>query len=305
MLKLYYEGTDMTGYVNIARCVYREASVGRADSLEIEVDHAAQWAKWKPKRDDVIAVKLDGYSTGKLYLNSLIPEGERYRIIATSLPSAAQRRAWQYFKGAQLSDIMHCCALECGMDSHLYGLDGDYQYEYMLRQDEGCAAFLDRIGRLEGLAVKAKNGMIRAISVPWAQQRDAAARLRIDTVQPGVRHTVEQASRLSSVTVVGPGISATARDSLGEARNYRTIALPVSNAAQAGRWARGTLLMENRKTEQIEIKSAFNAAMRAMVRVDIEGNTQATGQWIVEGVEQDFIDGRTVTTMVRCVDTVD
>ena len=305
MFKLLYEGTDMAGYVSIARCVHREASVGRADSLEIEADHAAQWAKWKPKRDDVIVAERDGYSTGKLYLNSVVPEGESYRIIATSLPSAARRRAWQFFRGARMSDIMHRCAVECGMDARVYGQDGDYRYEYLLRRDEGCAAFLDRIGRLEGLAVKARNGMFRVISVPWAQQRDPSARLRIDTDQMGVRHTVEQASRLSSVTVIAPGISVSARDSLGDARNYRTIALPVSNAAQAGRWARGTLLMDNRRTEQIEIKSAFNAAMRAMVRVDIEGNTQATGQWIVDGVEQDLIEGRTVTTMLRCVDTVE
>ena len=305
MLKLYYEGTDMTGYVNIARCVYREASVGRADSLEIEADHAAQWAKWKPKRDDVIVAERDGYSTGKLYLNSVIPEGDSYRIIATSLPSAAHRRAWQFFKEERLSDIMHRCAVECGMDARLYGLDGDYKYAYMLRKDEGCAAFLDRIGRLEGLAVMAKDGMIRGISVPWAQQRDPSARLWIDTNQPDVRHTAKQAARLSSVTVIAPGISATALDGLGDTRNYLVIALPVSNTAQAGRWARGKLLMENRKTEQIEIRSAFNAAMRAMVRVDIEGNTQAAGQWIVDGVEQDLIEGYTSTTMFRCVETVE
>ena len=35
-MKLYYEGTDMSPYVNIERCVHRD-TVGRADVLEMEL----------------------------------------------------------------------------------------------------------------------------------------------------------------------------------------------------------------------------------------------------------------------------
>lgn len=303
-MKLIYEGTDMSGYVNVTKCVHRTFSHGRADSLELEVDHASAWYRWGPKRDDAIIAERDGYSTGRLYLNSVVPEGDRFRIVATSLPAAARHRAWQGYAGTTFSEVLHRCAAECGMGEGTYGLDGDFKYGYLLRRDEGCAAFLDRLGRCEGMAVKALNGAFRAISVAWAQQREASASLWIDTEQPGVSHRKQPAERASALTVVGAGISATARDSLGIAQNHRNMALPVTNAAQAGRWARGLLLMENRESERLTIKSEFNAAMRVLARVDIDGTTDAAGRWLADSVEHDLKNGSTEAVLLRCIESI-
>lgn len=303
-MKLTYEGTDMTGYANVTRCVHRAFSHGRADSLELDVDHAAAWYRWGPKRDDAIIVEREGYSTGRLYLNSMVPEGDRYRIVATSLPAAARHRAWRGYANDTLSALLHRCAAECGMGEGIYGLEGDYRYSYLLRRDEGCAAFLERLGRMEGLAVMALNGAFRVISVEWAQKRAAAIDLWIDTDQPEVVHRNQPAERASALTVLAPGIRVTARDSLGISQNARSIALPATDKAQAGRWARGLLLMDNRESERLTIKSAFNAAMKPMVRADIQGPTDAAGSWLVDSVEQDLKEGSTETVLLRCIEGI-
>ena len=91
-MRLIYEGKDITQYADVRKCVHRDVSFGRSDSLELELEHAAIWHSWNPQQDDRLQVMHDGYDTGSLYLNTILPEKGRYRILATSLPSAAWRK---------------------------------------------------------------------------------------------------------------------------------------------------------------------------------------------------------------------
>ena len=72
-MNLIYDGTDITPFVNITRCLHRDVSSGRADTLELEMDHAETWYRWKPQTDDAIRLRHGGYDTGRLYLNSILP----------------------------------------------------------------------------------------------------------------------------------------------------------------------------------------------------------------------------------------
>ena len=91
-MELYYQGVDIAYMVDITKCIHHEASGGRCDCLEIEMDHAGAWYSWGPKTDDVIVASMNGYQTGTLYLNTIIPQNGKFRILATSVPSAARRK---------------------------------------------------------------------------------------------------------------------------------------------------------------------------------------------------------------------
>ena len=125
MLRLYYEGTDMTAYANLKACVYREYAFDRADCLEAVFDHAAAWHRWDVQAGDAIEADRDGYTTGRLYLNSIAPEGDGFRLVATSIPATAQRRAWAAYRQMTFLDIVHHCAAECALSDAAYGFDGD------------------------------------------------------------------------------------------------------------------------------------------------------------------------------------
>lgn len=302
---LTYEGHDITDYVNITKCVCRDVSCGRADSMELEFDHAATWYSWGPKEDDTIIASLDGFSSGKMYLNAILPEGDKFRIIATALPSAARRKAWGTFRDMTFETVMQRCAAEIGMDAKLYGVDGKIKYPFLLRQNEGCAAFLDRLGRWEGLAIKAVNGAMRAVSVEYAQDLDAEQSLYIDTKQDGVVYTRLENKKYSMLTVISPDARVIASDSGATYGSPKTIdTLPATGAVQAGRWARGVLLMHNRQQERLTIKSSFNASMCALRRVDIDGTTDATGEWMVDTAEHDLVNRGTEINLVRVIRTI-
>lgn len=302
-MNLIYEGTDITPFVNITRCVHRDVSGGRADSLELEMDHAETWYRWKPQTDDTIRLRHGGYDTGTLYLNSILPQRDKYIILATSLPAAARRKAWGSYRAETLKNIFEKCAAECGMEASLYGLDGGLFYPFVLRQNEGNAAFLNRLGEWEGATVKAFNGVFRAIGVDYAQRLKAAHNITITTHQDGVGYIRRENTKYSGLTICTPYAQASAYDVHTAYYHQKLLThLPARDNTQAGRWARGLLMMNNRKAEELTISGSFNAGMSAMMRVDVDGNTDANGEWIVDESTHDFVNERTRVKMLRVVD---
>lgn len=304
-MELYWAGRNITQYVNITGCVHRDVSHGRSDSLELTLDHASTWYKWGPEEDDEIRVVHEQDDTGILYLNTVIPTGNQYRILATSLKRSAARKAWGSYRNTTLQRLFEQCAAECQMSGKLYGIDGKLEIPYVLRENEGCAAFLDRIGSREGIAVKALNGAFRGIDLLYAQGRKAEMTISISANQEGVIYKRQDNTKFTALTVKTPWATATARDTAAKGNNAPVYThLPAMNNAQAGRWARGLLLAHNRQAEEITLDIGLNTRLSAMTRVDITGDTDMTGEWITDEVEHDLFQKTTTAKLLRVIDTI-
>lgn len=304
-MDLYWAGKNITSQVNITGCVHRDVCRGRSDCLELTLDHAAAWYRWGPEEDDEIRVVHEKDDTGTLYLNTILPEGDRYRVLATSVKRAAARKTWKSYYGTTLGRLFESCAAECQMSAKLYGTDENYPYLYALRENEGSAAFLSRIGAWEGMAVKALNGTFHGISIAWAQKREPEMEIEIRADREGVRYRRQENLKLSALTVRTPWTEATARDTTAKGSNTRVITcLPAQNLAQAGRWARGLLLWNNRTAEEIRIETGLNTRLTAMTRVEITGNTDMSGAWIVDEAEHDLFNRRTSVKLLRVIETI-
>lgn len=304
-MHLFYEGTDITSDVDIVKCTHRDVSGGRCDSLEIELENAAAWYRWQPQRDDAIEVSRDGYSTGRLYLNSVMPEAGKYRIIATSMPSMARRKTYASYENIRLDDLVALCAAECDLDSALFGADADIVYRYLYRRKESAPAFLNRILGLEGSVLKTLNGRLTAISIEYAQNMKAAQTVSINASQAGTHYLRRDNKKMSGITLKTPYAEGGAEDSAAS-YGLREIYTnhPAIDNAQAGRWARGLLLANNRLAEELTVGMEFNSGLTAMARIDVDSATDANGEWLVDEVEHDFVNGSSKPKMLRCISTI-
>lgn len=304
-MEIYYEGSNITDDVQITKCVARDTCGGRCDSLEIEFENAAGWYNWAPAEDDKITVEHNGYDTGIMYVNTILPEEGRFRILATSLPCRAREKAYRSFTGKTIAEIMQACATATGMDYQIFGIDGGITIPYIQRENEGCAAFLYRLLKLEGAAFKVVNGKYTAIGLNYAQTQEAHQTIEITTQQEGVEYK-RNGQKLRALSIETPYARATAEDAaVPEAHNRLTTGkYPARDEAQAGRWARGLLLHENRICESLSIQSEFNIGFTAVTRIDIEGNTDAVGEWLIEEAEHDFILLSSKAKLHRCIDTI-
>lgn len=305
-MELYYEGVDITEDVDVKACVHRDHAGGRCDGLILELESAARWYAWGPKKDDRIEVRHGGYTTGRLYLHSFMPEDGVFRILAMSMPGGSYRKAWGSFEKTTLAGVMRASAAECGMDWRLYGLDANALYPYLTRKNESCPAFLDRLMRLEGSALKCYDGQMVGISIEYAQRLDAAVSVDILADQPGVTHRLSDGKRLLGIEIRTPYASAVATDTAALDATDRPVyaELPVLDGVHAGRWARGMLLCHNRLAEELVIETVFNPAMTAMARVDVSSATGAAGEWLVHEAEHDFVNMKTTARMHRCITSI-
>lgn len=305
-MQLYYENADITDDVDIVSAVHRDVSGGRSDCLELTLDHAATWNRWKPQIDDSIELAYNGYTTGRLFLNTILPEGDRYRILATGTRRSAQRKAWAAFEGKTLGEIAKLCAAECRMEHRLYGVSEQYAYPYLLRRNESCPAFLSRIAQMEGATLKTYGGRLTMISITAAQELPALCTLALGTRQEGVRYMRREGAKLASLTITTPYTSASATDGGAQhGLDENRCELPAMDAATAGRWARGLLLTHNRQCERLDVQGEMNIGYTAMTRIDVESEMDYGGQWIIDEAEHDFVNKKSRISLLRVIDTVE
>jgi hypothetical protein len=305
-IRMQYEGKDITQYVVITKCIHRDVSRGRCDMLEMELDHAATWYKWDPKKDDKIIITCDGYTTGTLYLNTVLPERNHYRLLATSMPSGSRQKKFDAWEKKTLSVIGAKCAAECGLGFSLFGISGGLDYPYLIRENETSAAFAARIAAMEGAVLKIVNGAYKLIGIEYAQGLAKCATLHIDTTQQNAVHTHTGHEKYGGITVISPFAQAKAADSAVKGGYIQTLTnLPAKTAGQAGRWARGLLMTQNRAADCLTITDAeFNPALTAMCHVAVDGNTDANGDWLVDEVWHDLYNRRDTVKMLKFVTTI-
>lgn len=303
-MEILYQGVDITDMVQVKACTSRDTSDNRCDSLDIEFENAAGWYNWEPSEDDQIIVSYNGYDTGIMYLNAVMPADGKFRIIATSLPSTARIKAYQSFTGKTIEEIMRFCAMSCGMGFEIYGISAGTVIPYIQREKEGCAAFLHRLLKMEGAALKCVNGKYVAIGYDYAQSLHAFQVIEVTADQPGIEYK-RNAQSLYSLTVKTPYAQASAIDlSVPTDHGNKTVLCPARDNIQAGRWARALLYHENSKSESLTIESAFNPGFTAMTRIDIDGATDAAGEWLVKECRHDFYNLRSTAKLQRCISTI-
>ena len=305
-MNLYYQGTDIAKYVRMRSCVVRDSAGERCDSLKIEFDDAQIWTGWGPQEDDEIRITHNGYDSGILYLNTILPENGVYTLVAGALPCRARKKEYRSFTGKSLEEILRSCGMATGMSYALFGLDGRITIPYIQQENEGCAAFLRRLLQMEGAELKCVNGKYAGIGISYAQDLPASQSIELNPNSDKTEYR-RNGNALRSLTVRTPYGSATATDMNVPSSHARAVRndIPARDSVQAGRWARGLLLGENRKSESLTLEMAFNIGFTAMARVDITGTTDATGEWLVQEAEHDLINLTSRAVLRRCIRSIE
>ena len=158
---------------------------------------------------------------------------------------------------------------------------------------------------MEGAVLKCYNGTFTMIGIETAQQIEAGQVIEQDDALVGFEYTKDDTKRVRKLTVITPYGHYTAEDR-GAEGNTEIIRsdVPAVNKEQAMRWARGLLLSHNRKAETLIVSGAINSGQSAMVRIDVTGENDVSGEWIADEVVHDLIRQTTAVTLLRCIDTV-
>lgn len=304
-MNILYENTDITNQVQVKEISVIDTCGGHCDSLEIAFENAAGWFRWGPKEDDRIIVAHDGYDSGIMYVNTVIPEDGRFRILATSLPCKARYKEYRSFNNKTIEEIMGICAAASGMEYQIFGINKSIVIPYIEQKNESCAAFLHKLLMLEGAELKCVNGKYTAIGIDYIQEKDATKTVTLSASSSGNRY-MKIGQPVRELRIITPYAKGSAIDtSAGTDKETRTVScVPAMSDSQAERWAKNKLLYVNREVECVTYNSVFDPGITAMVRIDIAGEGEVTGKWLVQTVTHDLMDKTTMVKLLRCIQTI-
>lgn len=200
---------------------------------------------------------------------------------------------------------MRSCAMASRMDFQFFGIDEKTVIPYIQQEAETAAMFLYRLLRLEGATLKCVNGKYTAIGITYAQDRPAHQTIEATNRDRNARYNRSGAAARELI-VRTPYAEAKAGDEAVPSSHIQIITNehPALNNVQAGRWARGLLLDFNRQCETVTLVSEYNAGFTAMTRIDLTGDTDASGEWLIEEAEHDFVNMTSTAQLHRCVTTI-
>ena len=74
-MKIIYEGTDIYPEISVHRCYHDMYADKQSDELLLKLNDTRElWDRWSPKKGDTIAVEDGAAKTGKMFVESVVPE---------------------------------------------------------------------------------------------------------------------------------------------------------------------------------------------------------------------------------------
>ena len=152
MIRVTYNGVDITRSISINRCYHDMYAAGQSDTLHLRLNDTSNlWDTWGPAEGDEIRIDYGTISTGTMFVSTVTPQNGYYSILAQSAPKSgfvAQHRAWQQVRLLQLGEDI---AKRNGLAFSSYGVT-DRIYSYLVQDGQSDFAFLHQRAQLEGCA---------------------------------------------------------------------------------------------------------------------------------------------------------
>lgn len=106
-MKILYEGVDIYPDVSVHRCYHDMYAEKQSDELLLKLNDTRElWDSWNPKKGDTIAIEDGAAKTGKMFVESVVPESGIITLRAYSVPQSAKdkrSKSWEKVKFLQLA----------------------------------------------------------------------------------------------------------------------------------------------------------------------------------------------------------
>ena len=90
-MKILYEGVDIYPDISVHRCYHDMYAEKQSDELLLKLNDTRElWDSWNPKKGDTIAIEDGAAKTGKMFVESVVPESGIITLRAYSVPQSAK-----------------------------------------------------------------------------------------------------------------------------------------------------------------------------------------------------------------------
>lgn len=159
-MKIIYEGTDIYPEISVHRCYHDMYADKQSDELLLKLNDTRElWDRWSPKKGDTIAVEDGAAKTGKMFVESVVPESGLITLRAYSAPQSTKGKRSKSWEKVKFLQLIQELAGRHGLTVETYGIT-DQTYDYVEQNNLPDFAFLQARCTLEGAAFLVYDGKL-------------------------------------------------------------------------------------------------------------------------------------------------
>lgn len=180
----------------------------QSDELLLKLNDTRQlWDTWNPKKGDTIAIEDGAAKTGKMFVESVVPESGIVTLRAYSMPQSVKdkrSKAWEKVKFLQLAQEI---AGRHGLTLQTFGIT-DQAYDYVEQNNLPDFAFFQQRCTLEGAAFLVYDGKLVVYDEAYMESQTPSDTITI-TPASDFQYRDEGANAYGSAEVVNGGLTGT------------------------------------------------------------------------------------------------
>ena len=297
-MNVIYEGTDITGEIQVASMVTTDNASGLLDSIELKlIDKEGLWSSWSPKNGDKIEVVDEDYHSGVCYIDTMGQSHGKHWVKALSAPMIAKTtstRSWEEVTLLQLAiDVasgMGMAVKTCDIVNHTY--------KRMEQLGQSGLQFLKEICKREGYGVKVKDNHVIVFSEEVLEKQQPI--MTLDYRGFDGSPTLTMGEYLYGGCSIWGEIPTTFV--MDHNKVTLTSGLTATSVGEGQRWCKGLLRHENKGAITIKGSVKRNTKLWAGAVVSVVNMGLMDGRYLIDQVEHDTTEISTSLVLHKCLE---
>ena len=292
-LQLIYEGKDITDAVEIHKADITDNAGGIADSLEIWFDDPEGfWGQWKPKKNDKVQVKENGFDSGLMYIDELEQCRGLFVVRALAIPQDAKTENTKAWENVRFLEIASELARKYGFQLETYDIQNPL-YERVDQFEQADFAFLAWRCLLEGYMLKITSQKVVIYDERYMEAQAPVKTIYIDDFDGDYKFLQKSAWIYGGCRIFFGDIKYEYKPSGAFGPVLKFADIFVSSQAEAERFAKNILRSKNKyeNTGYCTIELAPGIAAGNVIQ--IQGVGMADGKYFCEQVTHKLANKKT------------
>lgn len=294
-MKVIYEGVDIYPEISVNRCFHDMYGEKQSDELLLRLNDTRQlWDIWNPKKGDTIAVEDGAAKTGKMFVESVIPESGLITLRAYSMPQSVKDKRSKSWEKVRFLQLAREIADRHGLTLETYGIT-DQIYDYVEQNNLPDFAFFQNRCVLESAAFLVYDGKLVVYDEAYMESQAPTDTITI-TPASEFEYRDQGSDAYGSAEIVNGGLTGTfSAPAGGDKTFHKIVSIRMSSQSEANRFAKGILRDTNKNAAAGTLWSGEllrNYAAGSVVNLTTESVPSWNGPAFISRIRHDYVKTR-------------
>lgn len=294
-MQIIYNGVDIYPNISVKACEHEMFAESQADSLVLRFnDTSHQWDGWNVEQESIIEVIEGAARTGKMYIYDVTPTNGVYTLRAFSIPPTSKKRTSKSWEKVHFKQLCREIAERHGLAYEEHGVT-DQLYEYVVQNNLPDFVFLEQRCKLEGCSFLVFDGKLVVYGEAVLESSTPQKLLQLNT-DADFKYSDNTAKSYKAVEVVNATRvgNYNANTESGSRILRKNITIPMNNQAEANRFAKNLLRMENKnqRTGIINWDIQREIAPGSIIQLKTYGEKSWDGNAFIYRLRHDYLAER-------------